>query len=83
MCCAFFFARQIHKEIGSTVIRRFVNQELAKTGKLSSQGVAFLANIQSRLTMKQDVRYDVMYLVVHGMEFFGVGRTCESPRERT
>ena len=52
----FSFTRQIHKEIGSTVIRRFVNQELAKGGKLSAQGVAFLANIQSRLNMDQDVR---------------------------
>lgn len=46
---------QINKEIGGTVIRRFVNQELQKTGKLSSQGVAFLANVQSRLGMPQEV----------------------------
>lgn len=46
---------QIHREIGGTVIRRFVNQELAKQGKMSAQGVAFLANINSRLNMPQDV----------------------------
>ncbi|CAM9178612.1 unnamed protein product [Pylaiella littoralis] len=46
---------KIHKEIGGTVIRRFVNQELGKQGKMSAQGVAFLANINSRLNMPQDM----------------------------
>ncbi|CBJ30096.1 IAP100 protein [Ectocarpus siliculosus] len=46
---------KIHREIGGTVIRRFVNQELAKQGKMSAQGVAFLANINSRLKMPQEM----------------------------
>lgn len=53
---------QIHKEIGGTVIRRFVIQELQKQGKIDGQGVAFLANIQSRLAMPQDVRRISMLL---------------------
>lgn len=51
----FRLADQIHKEIGGTVIRRFVNQELAKSGKISAQGVSFLANINTRLAMPGDV----------------------------
>lgn len=47
---------KIHEEIGGTVVRRFVNQELGKAGKLSAQGVAFLANIQAKLNMPQEVR---------------------------
>eukprot|EP00752_Nemacystus_decipiens_P017831 g15987.t1 len=46
---------KIHREIGGTVIRRFINQELGKQGKISAQGVAFLANINSRLDMPQEM----------------------------
>lgn len=56
-CCTVVSSvfRQIHREIGGTVIRRFINQELGKQGKISAQGVAFLANINSRLNMPQEV----------------------------
>lgn len=37
------------------MIRRFINQELSKSGKMTAQGVAFLANINSRLNMPKEV----------------------------
>ncbi|CAM9336537.1 unnamed protein product [Sphacelaria rigidula] len=41
--------RQIHEEIGGTGIQRFVNQELGKPGKITTQGLTFSAKINTRL----------------------------------
>ncbi|CAM9895007.1 unnamed protein product, partial [Sphacelaria rigidula] len=59
---------KIHEEIGGTVIQRFVNQELGKSGKITTQGLTFLANINTRLAMPSDVfdkmvqKYKAQYL---------------------
>lgn len=47
------------------MVRRFVNQELGKAGKLSAQGMAFLANIQAKLNMPQEVRGNLLYPLDH------------------